>query len=66
MYSAFSKCILGKKMKTLLIDNNEKMTQANGVFKERGFKFLVLLKMSPLLPVSIFNYAVGGFDSKLY
>ena len=60
----FSKLILGKRLKELLIDNSEKMQLLNFVFKNQGLKALSLLKLSPLLPVSIFNYAVGGFESK--
>ena len=40
------------------------MQLLNFVFKNQGLKALSLLKLSPLLPVSIFNYAVGGFESK--
>jgi uncharacterized membrane protein YdjX (TVP38/TMEM64 family) len=61
---AFSKYIIGKKLKLLLIDKSQKMQLLNFVFKNQGLKALSLLKLSPLLPVSIFNYAVGGFESK--
>lgn len=61
---AFSRLILGKKLKELIIDNSTKMQLLNFVFKTKGLKALSLLKLSPLLPISIFNYAVGGFESK--
>jgi uncharacterized membrane protein YdjX (TVP38/TMEM64 family) len=60
----FSKFILGKRLKEILIDTSEKMQLLNLIFKTQGLKALSLLKLSPLLPVSIFNYAVGGFESK--
>ena len=62
---AFSKFILGKKLKLLLIDTSEKMQLLNFVFKTKGLKALSLVKLSPLLPTSIFNYVVGGFESKI-
>ena len=61
---AFAKYIFGKRLKELLIDTSEKMQLLNFIFKTQGFKALALLKLSPLLPISIFNYAVGGFESK--
>ena len=63
---AFSKCVFGKKLKAILIDPSEKMQKWNYVFKNQGLKSLGLLKLSPLLPVSIFNYALGGFESKIF
>jgi uncharacterized membrane protein YdjX (TVP38/TMEM64 family) len=62
---AFAKFILGKKLKEILINTSEKMLLLNYIFKNEGFKSVSLLKLSPLTPISIFNYVVGGFESKI-
>ncbi len=62
---AFSKRFFGKRFKEILIDSSEKMQMLNFVFKQQGFKALGLLKLSPLLPMSIFNYVLAGFESRL-
>lgn len=62
----FSKYFFGKKLKELLITPNQKMQMLNLLFKNQGLKALGILKLSPLLPVSIFNYALGGFESKIF
>jgi uncharacterized membrane protein YdjX (TVP38/TMEM64 family) len=62
---AFSKKFFGKRLKEILVDSNEKMKMLNFIFKSQGFKALGLLKLSPLLPMSIFNYCLAAFESKL-
>jgi uncharacterized membrane protein YdjX (TVP38/TMEM64 family) len=30
-----------------------------------GMKALFLIRLSPILPLAIYNYAIGGFNGKL-
>ena len=59
----FSKRIFGKKLKEILIENSEKMKILNFLFQNQGFKAMFLIRLSPLLPTSMFNYIIAGFDS---
>jgi len=59
----FSKWILGRKLKQVLVETSDKMKMLNYIFINQGFKAMFLIRLSPLLPSAMFNYLVAGFDS---
>lgn len=63
---AFSKLMLGKKLKQIVIETNQNMKILNLIFIKEGYRAMFLIRLSPLLPSSIFNYLAAGFDSKNY
>ena len=60
---AFSKLMFGKKLKQILVETNDNMKILNLIFIKEGFRAMFLIRLSPLLPSSIFNYLAAGFDS---
>jgi len=60
----FSKWVFGKKLKEVIIETNDKMKTLNYILIHQGFKAMFLIRLSPLLPSAMFNYLMGGFDSK--
>jgi uncharacterized membrane protein YdjX (TVP38/TMEM64 family) len=55
---------LQKKIRELVIMPNKFLKSLDSVITSNGKKTLFILRLSPVLPVSLLNYVVAGFDSK--
>ncbi len=61
----FSRYFLGRKINEFLYDtNNNKAKTMDYLLKIQPFKVLFLIRMSPIIPSAIFNFLIGGFESK--
>jgi uncharacterized membrane protein YdjX (TVP38/TMEM64 family) len=60
-----SKCFLRNSLRTYVIEKSRKLKQFELIIGQYGTKVLFLLRLSPLLPVTIFNYFIGGFNGKI-
>jgi uncharacterized membrane protein YdjX (TVP38/TMEM64 family) len=58
----FSKCLLKNILRKYFIEPNQKMRKFDEILNFYGTKALFLLRLSPLLPVSMYNYLLGGFN----
>jgi uncharacterized membrane protein YdjX (TVP38/TMEM64 family) len=59
----FSKACLRKRIRSTLIETNEKWLRFDKLITIYGTKALFLIRLSPLIPISLFNYICGGFNS---
>jgi uncharacterized membrane protein YdjX (TVP38/TMEM64 family) len=59
-----SRLCFKKSLRTYVIERSRKLRQFERIIERYGTKVLFLLRLSPLLPVTIFNYTIGGFNSK--
>jgi uncharacterized membrane protein YdjX (TVP38/TMEM64 family) len=55
---------LQKKIKELLITPNKYLMSLDAVILANGKKALFILRLSPVLPVSMLNFVLAGFSSK--
>ena len=62
----FSRCCLRKRIRTTLIETNEKWLRFDKLISLYGTKALFLIRLSPLIPITLFNYICGGFNSMCY
>jgi len=53
----------GKKIRQELILKSTKLVKIDKVLNLYGHKALFLFRLSPLVPVSLLNYILGGFNS---
>jgi uncharacterized membrane protein YdjX (TVP38/TMEM64 family) len=60
-----SKCILREKLKRYIIDKNVQLRTFSMVLLRYGVRALFLIRLSPILPLAIYNYALGGFDGNI-
>ena len=59
----FSRLCLRQKIRESFIETNERLMKFDKILGIYGTKALFLMRLSPLLPVSLFNYISGGFNS---
>jgi uncharacterized membrane protein YdjX (TVP38/TMEM64 family) len=59
-----SRCFLRNNLRTYLIEKSRRLKQFEFIINKYGTKVLFLLRLSPLLPVTIYNYLIGGFNGK--
>lgn len=48
-----------------LIDNNKVLSTVNKIIEKEGWKFTFLMRLNPMIPFELFNYAVGLTDISL-
>lgn len=61
-----SRLTIRNKLRELFIVKNEKLRKVDYILSRYGTKALFLFRLSPLVPVSIYNYLIGGFNSIYY
>jgi uncharacterized membrane protein YdjX (TVP38/TMEM64 family) len=59
-----SSFLFKKRIREEFISKSEKLTKLDRVLNLYGAKALFLFRLSPLVPITIFNYILGGFNSK--
>lgn len=47
-----------------IIEGNDELKKLDRVLMIYGFKALFLFRLSPIFPVTLLNYVLGGFNSK--
>ena len=52
------------KIREEFISKSEKLRKLDRVIDMYGAKALFLFRLSPIIPITIFNYLLGGFNSK--
>jgi uncharacterized membrane protein YdjX (TVP38/TMEM64 family) len=60
----FAKMCLGSRIRRLMILPNRRLRALDYVLTKHGAKAIFLLRLSPILPVSLLNYLFSGFSSK--
>lgn len=58
----FSRLIFHKTIRKHFIENNSKMIKLDRIINIYGAKALFIIRLSPLLPVALYNYILGGFN----
>jgi uncharacterized membrane protein YdjX (TVP38/TMEM64 family) len=59
-----SSFFFGKKIREEFIQKSDKLLKLDKVMNLYGTKALFLFRLSPLVPVTLLNYVLGGFNSK--
>ncbi len=57
-----SKLCFRYKIQKYIIEHNTKLKNFEMVLNKYGTKALFLIRLSPLLPVTLYNYVIGGFE----
>jgi len=61
-----SNCLFKEKIRKYFIETNEKLKKLDKVLSKFGTKAIFLFRLSPLVPTTIFNYIMGGFNSRKF
>jgi uncharacterized membrane protein YdjX (TVP38/TMEM64 family) len=61
-----ARVIFKPKIRRYLIVPNKYLFSLDSVLKVNGKKALFFLRLSPILPVSLLNFVIAGFDSKKF
>ena len=70
MPSKFKKIVkadLGQQaasQKTIKLFKNKRFKNIDSILQNHGIKAIFFLKLSPVLPINMLNYILGGFESK--
>ena len=63
----FSRFAFKAKLRQILIaGSGDQFKKINFLLSKYGTKALFLLRLSPIMPLSIYNYFIAAFDSKIY
>jgi uncharacterized membrane protein YdjX (TVP38/TMEM64 family) len=65
VFNISSKCFRNR-IRTEFIEKSDKLMKLDKVLNLYGTKALFLFRLSPLVPITIFNYILGGFNSKTF
>lgn len=58
-------CTLRNKLRMLMMSESESFKKIETLLISHGTKALFLFRLSPIVPVTIFNYIVSAFSSKI-
>lgn len=62
----FSRLVFKEKLRQLLIaGSGDQFKKLNFLLSKYGKRALFLLRLSPVIPISIYNYLIAAFDSKI-
>ena len=63
----FFRFFVGHKLKELLLETGSNKTKIfDMLLNTKPFKILFFLRLSPILPTSIFNFMISAFECKIY
>lgn len=58
----FSKCLFRERIRKHVIEVNDQLLKLDRVLSVYGTRALFLFRLSPLVPITLFNYILGGFN----
>ncbi len=58
----FSRLLFREKLRRVFIDTSVRMRKIDFILTNYGTKALFLFRLSPIVPVSLFNYLLGAFN----